>query len=318
MNKWLFSLVTTFALSNFAAAELTYELVPDFIKPPAGKETIGNGHGEITVDSTGKIYVSVDNQADGGIQVYSQDGKFIESLKGAPGSMHGFVIHKDAGGEFIYGAVLGQQRVVKLKLDGTQVLEIPKSAFPADKAGALKLTSVAVGPNGDIYVVDGYGADWIFLFDKAGTFKKVFGGRVDPYKLSNCHKIFIDPRFSPVRLLLCDRGNNRILHLSLNGDILGTIVDKGLRRPSSASFNGDLVCIAEIEGRISVWDKEGKMVAALGVNDTNGQTNTPDVKPADWRTGIVTSPHGITFDARGNIMETEWNNFGRILRWNRK
>jgi YD repeat-containing protein len=42
------------------------------------------------------------------------------------------------------------------------------------------------------------------------------------------------------------------------------------------------------------------------------------VKPADWREGVVTSPHGITFDNDGNILETEWNQFGRVLRWNRK
>ena len=41
-------------------------------------------------------------------------------------------------------------------------------------------------------------------------------------------------------------------------------------------------------------------------------------KPADWREGVVTSPHGITFDNDGNILETEWNQFGRVLRWNRQ
>ncbi|NBY36231.1 MAG: hypothetical protein EBQ59_02105, partial [Verrucomicrobia bacterium] len=25
-----------------------------------------------------------------------------------------------------------------------------------------------------------------------------------------------------------------------------------------------------------------------------------------------------TFDAQGNILETEWNQFGRVLRWDRK
>jgi hypothetical protein len=128
----------------------------------------------------------------------------------------------------------------------------------------------------------------------------------------------MDPRFEPVRIFACDRGNNRMLHLDLDGNILGIIADKGLRNPSSASFHGDLVCVAEIAGRVSVWNKENQMVAELGVNDTKGQTNTPKVEPKDWQEGIVTSPHGITFDAQGNILETEWNQFGRVLRWNRK
>jgi len=300
------------------AGTIQYERVPNWLKPPPGRQTIGNSHGEIAVDSAGNVYVSV-QEKDAGIQVYAPDGTYLQSLP-LPGSLHGFVIHKDADGqEFIYAAVLGEQRVIKTKLDGTLVLEIPKGAFPAEQsAPGLKLTSCDVAPNGDIYVVDGYGKSWIFQFDKAGAFKKVFGGPVPPYNFKNTHKIFMDPRFEPVRIFACDRGNNRMLHLDLDGNILEVIADKGLRNPSSVSFHGDLVCVAEIAGRVSVWNKENQMVAELGVNDTKGQTNTPKVEPKDWQEGIVTSPHGITFDAQGNILETEWNQFGRVLRWNLK
>jgi sugar lactone lactonase YvrE len=249
-----------------------YEFVPDWLTPPPGKETIGNGHGEIAVDSAGNIYVSV-QEKEAGLQVYGPDGKFIKGLP-LPSTLHGFVIHKNDEGEFIYAAVLGEQRVIKAKLDGTVMLEIPKSSFPEEQAAkGLKLTNCDVAPNGDIYVVDGYGQSWIFQFDKTGKFKKVFGGPVAPYNFKNTHKIFIDPRFSPPRIFACDRGNNRMLHLDLDGNI-------------------------------------------IGVNDTRGQTNTPKVEPKDWQQGTVTSPHGITFDANGNILETEWNEFGRVLRWN--
>jgi hypothetical protein len=345
-------------------AQPTYQFVPDFIKPPPGKTTIGNGHGEIAVDGAGNIYVSVLDQKDEGIQVYGPDGVFLHNLK-APSTIHGFVIRKNDEGEFIYAAVLGESRFLKMKLDGTVVLEIPKSAFPEEQAKrwltidkkdkkrvigllvkdseteltlkdaegneqvvkkdqiakrgeGLKLTNCDVAPYGDIFIVDGYGLSWIFQFDKTGKFKKVFGGPLAPWKLNNCHKLFVDTRFSPQRLLLCDRGNNRIMHLTLDGDLMAVIADQGLRRPSSASFHGDLVCIAEIAGRVSVWNKEGKMVAELGLNANDKQTNTPRVEPKDWQTGVVTSPHGITFDANGNILETEWNQWGRVLRWDAK
>ena len=317
MKSTLAALFSLVALAGTSFADVAYEFVPNWLTPPPGKQTIGNGHGEIAVDSAGNIYVSVIEKG-AGIQVYGPDGKFLKALA-LPDTLHGFVIHKNEEGEFLYGAVLGEGRVIKAKLDGTIVMEIPKTAFPAEQsAKGLKLTNCDVAPNGDIYVVDGYGQSWIFQFDKEGKFKKVFGGPVAPYNFKNTHKIFMDVRFSPVRILACDRGNNRMLHLDLDGNILGIIADKGLRNPSSASFNGDFVCIAEIAGRISVWDKENKMVASLGVNDTKGQTNTPGVAPKDWREGVVTSPHGITFDAKGNILETEWNQFGRVLRWNRK
>jgi hypothetical protein len=166
-------------------------------------------------------------------------------------------------------------------------------------------------------VVDGYGEDWIFQFDKDGKFKTVFGGRVAPWNLKNCHKIFIDPRYGEPRILCCDRVNLRLLHLKLDGTIIGEYVT-GLRRPSSASFHGDLVAIAEIAGRVSVIDKAGKTVATLGQNDAPGENNTNGVDPAKWKEGLCTGPHGITFDADGNILMAEWNKWGRVLRWNVK
>ncbi len=353
-----------------AVAEVKYELTPDWLTPPPGKQTIGDGHGEIAVDSAGNVYVSV-QEKDAGIQVYGPDGKFIKALK-LPASLHGFVVRKVADGEFLFAAVLGEAKVIKCSLDGNVVMEIPTSAFPAEQrdfvsvskpnpedkgkpkprmtpiasgvkksqtpteitltladgtekviavepglsiSGGLKLTNCDVAPNGDIYVVDGYGKSWVFVFDPTGKFKKVFGGPGEPYKFANTHKIFIDTRFEPARVFCCDRGNKRILHTDLDGKMLGVIAE-GLRNPSSASFHGDLVCIAEIAGRVSVWDKEGKMVAECGTNPQS--TNTPGIPPEKWQTGIVTSPHGITFDNQGNILETEWNKWGRVLRWTRK
>lgn len=411
-------LLAALAFAPLAKAEPRYEFVPNFLTPPPGLETIGDGHGEIQVDSTGKIYVSVNGHEEGGIQVYSPEGKYLKTLP-LPQTLHGFAIRKQPDGEFIFAAALGMQKAFKATLDGKIVLEIKKNAFPAAIADrvsvnltsgkniaghtpisegdtlsitlesgevvkvnkseiarkvtmtlangkkeegifveqsekevkftvngkpetvalseialkdgkpmlaigssetrkGLMLTSADASPDGDIYIVDGYGTSWIFIFDKEGKFKRQFGGPGEPFNLSNCHKVHVDTRFEPARLFLCDRGNNRILHASLEGEMLGVIADKDLRRPSSASFHGDLACVAEIAGRVTVWDKAGKLVAELGRNDTQDQTNTPVVQPADWRDNVVTSPHGITFDGKGNILETEWNRFGRVLRWNRK
>lgn len=332
-------ILTLLAVCSLAqAAEVNYTFAPNFLGTPPGKAQIGNSHGEIAVDAAGNIYVSVQDK-DAGIQVYGKDGKFVKTLP-LPMSLHGFVIRKSAEGEFLYGAVLGEQRFLKAKLDGTIVMEIKADAFPADKGktkdkagkavNALKLTSCDVAPNGDIYLVDGYGKSWVFVFSADGKFKSVFGGPtqvVDGKGFANTHKVFVDTRFSPARLLCLDRGNNRMFHVDLDGTNPQMIANKDLRNPSSASFHGDLMCVAEIAGRVSVWNKAGKLVAELGANERiaddkakgfKKETNTPGVKPANWREGVVTSPHGITFDNDGNILETEWNTFGRVLRWNRQ
>ncbi|MBL9177182.1 MAG: hypothetical protein JNM65_03900 [Verrucomicrobiaceae bacterium] len=314
MKNRTLSLLSVMALAGSAAAEVAYEFVPNFIQPPPGKETIGNGHGEIAVDAAGNIYVSV-QEANAGIQVYGKDGKFIKALP-LPQSLHGFVIRKDNGDEFIFAAVLGEQKVIKCDLEGKVLMTIPTSEFPADKIGkGLKLTNCDVAPNGDIYVVDGYGQSFIFVFSREGKFKSVFGGPGEPLKLANAHKIFIDRRFEPARVMICDRGHKRMLHTRLDGAFIGEIAT-GMRNPSSASFHGDLMCVAEIAGNVSVWDKDNKRVADLGTSPQT--TNTPKIEPKDWKQGVVTSPHGITFDNDGNILETEWNQWGRVLRWNLK
>ncbi|MCF6313406.1 MAG: hypothetical protein L3J39_13235 [Verrucomicrobiales bacterium] len=324
MKKSIITLIgaTLFAATSLSQAEVSYQLVPDWLKPPAGMDHIGNSHGDAAVDSKGNVYISVEGDK-GGIQVYGKDGKYLRNVEGAPKTLHGFIINHEGGEDFIYASVLGQAKMVKMKLDGTVVLNIDGKATIPDKykggkdGKALKLTSVTVGPTGDIYIADGYGRDFIHRFDKSGKYLSSFGGREAPYHFKTAHKVFVDPRFEPNRLLVCDRANRRLVHLDLDGKFLGVIAE-GIRLPCSADFHGDLVAVAELAGRAVVLDKEGKVVAELGKNETKGEISTNKVKPGNWKRGVCTAPHGLTFDADGNIIVTEWNVHGRVLRFDKK
>ncbi|MHC4995637.1 MAG: NHL repeat-containing protein [Planctomycetota bacterium] len=304
-----------------SADEMNYDFVAGWLKGVDNNPQLGNMHGEIAVDSKGRTYVSVQNE-NAGIQVYNKQGKHVKTLEVPPG-FHGFVIHRDADGqEFIYASDLVNPRILKMTLAGKIAIEIPASRIPEKFWGqrngkpSLRLTSVDVAPNGDIFVVDGYGIDYIHQFTASGQYVKSFGGRVPPLNLMNCHKIFVDTRYDKPRLLLCDRINLRLVHADLDGNLIG-VYATDLRRPSSAAFWGDYVAIAEIAGRVSVYDKNGKMVAALGANDGKGLNNTNRVKPEQWIDGKVNSPHGIAFDQDGNILVAEWNVYGRVNRFDR-
>ena len=119
---FLFLLVT-------AQAANTYTAVGDWLKLPEGRQQLGNQHGDVAVSSTGDVYVSVQDPA-AGLQVYSPDGKFLRNVTGAPSDFHGFVIHKEADGEFLYGATLRGQTIVKMTLDGTIVMTIGSASIP--------------------------------------------------------------------------------------------------------------------------------------------------------------------------------------------
>src|ERR1044071_2637868 len=98
------SFLTLFAAASFicSSSALEYKPVPDWLKLPEGRTKIGNMHGDVAVSSKGEIYVSVmDPKA--GVQVYAPDGKFVRNVPNAPSDFHGFVIRKQADGEFIFG-----------------------------------------------------------------------------------------------------------------------------------------------------------------------------------------------------------------------
>lgn len=288
------------------------------VHPPEGMETIGSTHGEIAIDKAGLVYVSVASGKKPGVQIYSSDGKYLRNLENAPNDLHGFVIHSEGEKQFLYGSCLIGQSIIKMSLDGKILMTIKGSAIPDKykhpKKKTLKLTSVDVGPNGDLYVVDGYGLDYIHRFDKSGKYLGTFGGRAAPYSFSNCHKVFIDRRFSPARILCCDRKNGRLVHLSLNGDVIGEYA-KDLRRPSGVDFYKDTLAVAEIYGRVSILDKSGKLIKVVSDNDKiKGGNNWP---VSVWQKGLVITPHGICFDKEGNILISEFNKFGRIVRYDR-
>jgi hypothetical protein len=317
MKKTITLLIFT-ALAAVLSAGPDYKAVADWVKLADGRDKIGNMHGDVAVSSAGEVYVSVQD-AKAGLQVYGNDGKWIRNVKGAPSDFHGFVIRKQEEGEFIYGPRLGGQEILKLTLDGKVVLRIPASVIP-DKfknRGRVRLTGMDVAPNGDLYVTDGYSSDYVHRFDKTGKYLTSFGGRGEPYKFRTLHKIIVDTRFSPPRLLGTDRANMRVIHMSLDGKFLGEVA-KGLLLPACAAIHGDLAAIGEIKGRVTLLDKEGKVVKQLGYNDHKDEIGTNRTPRIKWRTGIVTAPHGVAFNANGDLFVAEYSTIGRVHRLNKK
>lgn len=333
----LFTALITARPAHSVAAD--YKPVENWYHLQEGRPMMGSMHGDIAVASNGDVYVStMDPKA--ALQVYSADGKFIRNVEGAPPDFHGFVIHKEADGEFIYGPRLGGQNILKLTLDGKEVLNIPASAIPDEfknktpkntkknAAGEVvpapnegkpfvRLTGMDVAPNGDLFVTDGYASSYVHRFDKTGKYLKSFGGKKEPYNFSTLHKIAVDTRFSPARIIACDRENKRVVHMSLDGEFLGVIA-KDLLNPAAVAVQGDFALIGEIKGRVTTLDKEGKVAAQFGANDHADETGTAKTEPDKWRTGVVTAPHGVAFDAKGNVYVAEYNIYGRVHRFNRE
>lgn len=321
------------------AFAIDYKATKDWVRLPEVNARPTNLHGDVAVASNGEVYVSTMDAAHG-IQVFSQDGKFLRNVPNAPNDFHGFVIRKHQDGEFIYGARLTGQTILKLALDGKKVFEIPASAIPDEfknqippntkknKAGEvtknpdegkrmMRLTAMDVAPNGDLFVTDGYASDYVHRFDRTGKYIKSFGGKKEPYNFKTLHKIAIDTRFTPARIIGVDREGRRLIHLSMDGEFLGVIA-KDMLRPAAVAVQGDYAAVGEILGQVTVFDKAGTVVAKFGTNAVPEETANNKMGPDKWRAGIVNAPHGVAFNAKGDIFVSEYNTFGRIHRFDKK
>jgi hypothetical protein len=322
MKRTFFALMSSIGLLVTVSAAGDYTVAANWLKLPEGRAQLGNQHGDVAVSSAGDVYVSVQDPT-AGLQVYSPEGKFLRNVNGAPSDFHGFVIHKEPGGEFIYGATLRGQTIVKMTLEGNIVMTIGSASIPdqykirnaRSNQLALLLTGLDVAPNGDIYVADGYASDYIHRFDRTGKYLMSFGGKNPPYSFSTLHKLAIDTRFTPARLIACDRANNRVVHLSLEGVFLG-VVAKDLLLPAAIVIDGENAIVGELRGRVTVLDKAGAVVARVGANTEEGVGGNK-LPPAQWREGFLLSPHGVALNARGDLFVSEFSAFGRVHRFNR-
>jgi hypothetical protein len=299
--------------SNAPAKELKFENVPNFFEANPGGGPIGACHGGTVIDKKGNIYITTDTER--GVLVFSSDGKFIRNF--GPTRIHGLELRKEKGVEYIYGARPTDHQVIKMDLDGKIVWTIhwPQESGLYKKEDGFKPCAVTIGPDGSIYVADGYGSNYILKFDKDRTFVKAFGGPgAEEGKFNTCHGIALDTRLKKPLLLVCDRNNNRVEYWDLDGNFV-RVIQKDLRMPAAVNIRGDYAVFPELKGRVTVLDKEGNIAAQFGDNPVADQRGNYGLPADQWTEGICNSPHGAAFDKHLSVIVTEWSKFGHLHKY---
>jgi len=297
-------------LTTTFAGELKYAIAPNFFEPDPDHKPLGPCHGGLVLDRAGNIYVTTDTER--GIVVFSPKGRFLRSF--GPTRIHGLELRREKGVEYIYGARPSDHEVVKLKLDGERVWAIP---FPPEAglykdANGFKPCAVTVAPDGSIFVADGYGSNFVLKFDKHRKFLKAFGGPGEAEgKFKTCHGIALDPRPRQPLLLVCNRNNNRVEHWDLDGNFV-RVIQKDLRMPAAVHIQGKYAVFPELQGRVTVLDKTGNIVAQVGDNPVAAQRANFGLPPDQWKDGVCNSPHGASMDKAGNLLVSEWSQFGHL------
>ena len=294
-----------------AVAEgLKYENVPNFFDKLPGGQPQGACHGGVAIDKAGNIYVTTDTAR--GVLVFSSDGKFQRAF--GPSKIHALEIREEDGAEVIYAARPSAHEVIKLKLDGTEEWSVkyPVESGVCKDANGFNPCAVTVGPDGALYVADGYGSNHIFKFDKDRKFVKAFGSPgAEEGKFNTCHGIALDTRGEKPLLFVCNRNNNRIEYWDLDGNFV-KVIQKDLRMPAAVHIRGENAVVPELQGRVTVLDKAGAIAAQVGDNPDTKQRANYGLPPDKWTDGITNSPHGASIDKDGNLIVTEWSAFGHL------
>ena len=312
MNRIIQTLLGVIALAATTtfAAELKYSIVPNFFEQNPGNQPLGPCHGGVVLDKAGNIYVTTDTER--GIVVFSPEGKFLRAF--GPTRIHGLEIRREKGVEYIYAARHADHEVVKLTLTGKQLWAIhypPEAGIYKDENG-FKPCAVTVGPDGSIFIADGYGANYVLKYDKNRKFVKAFGGPGEAEgQFKTCHRSEERTRLGKPLLLVCNRNNNRVEYWDLDGNFV-RVIRNDLRMPAAVQFRGEYAVFPELQGRVTVLDKAGNIVAQVGDNPNEKQRANYGLPPDQWQVGICNSPHGATMDKNGNLIVTEWSQFGHL------
>jgi len=123
--------------------------------------------------------------------------------------------------------------------------------------GSAKLynpTNVAIAPNGDVYVGDGYGSYFINQYNAKGEHIRTFGGRGSAAgQLAEPHGIWIDTRTAVPLLVVADRRNNRLQRFTLEGAHVDFVT--GFRLPCHFHERDGIVVIPDLHGRVTLMDR---------------------------------------------------------------
>ncbi len=300
---------------RMGCGQMTFDTVPGWGLGADGKSQIGPTHGGVVVDKEGNISTS----AHAGVFVFSPDGKIVRSFLGSQYSdIHDLKIREEADGEFIYAARNANAEGIKFNArTGEVALKLP---FPEESGLILKKfnpTAIAVAPNGDIFLSDGYASNHIFKFDKTGKYLMHFGTKGNGLKEFNtAHGMTLDTRYNPPRLLICDRNHEpkgRLLHYDLDGNFIAEVVT-GLGMPTSVAIQGDYVSVPDLNGRLVILDGSNTIIAVLGHNADPSKRGNYNVPQGGWIEGIFSGTHGSSWDKDGNLYVQDWNVSGRIMK----
>jgi ectoine hydroxylase-related dioxygenase (phytanoyl-CoA dioxygenase family) len=292
----------------------TFDMKTNWGKLPEGVK-FGFTHGVVT-DSQDRVYVH--NQSKDAVAVFSPEGDFLTSWgEWMQAGAHGMMIHNESGTEYLYFANPDQGKVWKTTLDGEILLELGVPPFEDvyEDPTKYKPTEVAVAPNGDIYVTDGYGQSWVHHYNAKGEYIRSWGGKgTEAGQLKNPHGIRVDTRGEVPVIYVADRGNQRLQLFTLEGEHIAFVTDQMNRPCGSYDYHDGALIVPDLRSRVTLIDREDRLIVHLGADDAWMKEGWPRRPVEEHKRDRFVSPHAACTNSKGDIFIVEWVPTGRLTK----
>ena len=271
---------------------------------------------EMVQDSRGRI-ILLTNEPKNNLIFYDKKGKLTDTWGHEYPGAHGLTLFNENGVEVLFICDNSRHQVIKTTIDGKvlMILDYPKQTGEYAKAEEFIPTETAIAANGDIYVADGYGKDFIIQYDYQGRYIRHFGGRGDQEKhLLNAHGICVDTRSKDnPTLIVTSRQQNAFKRFTMEGKYIGTIPLPGawVCRPV---INGDYLYSAVLQsssllnqqsGFVTILDKDFKVVSNLAGTEPTYQGGMPEEMKQTVK--VFQYPHDVCIDDEQNMYVAQWN-----------
>jgi len=291
-----------------------YRLDTHWSQADVSKYPVNDCH-EMVQDSKGRILL-LTNETKNNVLIYDKKGKLLTTWGNEYPGAHGFTLFNENGTEVLFICDNKRHQVIKTTIDGRVllVLDYPKETGQYTKADEYIPTETAIAPNGDIYVADGYGKDFIIQYDSAGRFMNYFGGRgAEEKHLLNAHGICLDLRDKDKPdLIVTSRQQNAFKRFTMGGEYINTISLPGawVCRPV---IKDDYLYAAVLQtnskqgqqsGFVTILDKYFKVVSNLA----GAAPNYVDGKLDEMSQTIkcFQYPHDVCVDDDENLYVAQW------------
>ena len=295
------------------------------------KYPIKNCHAMVQLKSGDFVALCDDNKHN--FLKYDLNGQLKKAwIKEYPGA-HGIELFEEGGKEYFIVVDSGWAvrenkqyretgRVVKTTAEGQVVFALghPQTVGAYEPGDKYMPCDAAVAPNGDIYVADGYGSQWVVQYDKHGRYIRKFGGSTDldeNARLKNSHGVSIDLRDAEnPKLLVSSRGENKIKVFSMDGKFIENIDLPGAYGGQALVHGENLyvgVCWSKKDGTgkklkesgfVAILDKDNKVISCPGGSEPKYVDGK--IQPMYQTTKTFYHVHDLCVDTKGNVYVVQW------------